>query len=287
VQFDTVNRAVPGTQKIAYVAYQNPGMVFNLRRKPWDDLRVRRAVHLAVDRQALEAAVSFGEGFIGAPSPIIPSMTQAGLGMQPDEYLRLPGWRQPKEQDLGEAKRLMAEAGLSGGLKTLIKYQQGSTGATRLAEPVASQLRSIGLEIGVQAVEDGVYLAQVEREGDFDLRVDSGVGGSLNPIESAHTEWNSKGSGNTTGVNDPELDRLTEAVKTELDEQKRFALFTGMQRRILENVYYIALPTAPLYQALQPWLHEFYGSFSANVSILNPRATWMEVDKLPEARRGF
>ncbi len=287
VQYDTVAQSVPGTQKVVYVAYMNPGVVFNFRRKPWDDIRVRRAMHLAVDRQALESAVSFGEGFIGGPSPVIPSLTRVGVGMQPDEYLKLPGWRQPKEQDVAEAKRLLADAGYAGGLKTIIKYRQGSTGPTRLTEPVASQLKNIGLDVTVQSLEDGVYLAQVERDKDFDLRVDSGVGGSLTPTESAYTRWHSTGADNASGINDPELDRLTEAARAEVDDKKRQALFTAMQRRILENVYYIPLPTAPLYQALQPWLHEFYGSFSANVSILNARATWLEVDRIPEGRRRF
>ena len=144
VQYDTVKAAVPGAQKVSYIPAHDTGVEFNMKRKPWDDIRVRRAFHLAIDRQALDAAAGFGEGFIGAPM-LVPSFTKAGWGIQPDEYLKLPGWRQPKEQDIAEAKRLLTEAGIQPGFNVAMKWRKGSTQPTVFAEPTASQLKTIGI----------------------------------------------------------------------------------------------------------------------------------------------
>lgn len=286
VQFDTVKHSVPGTQKVAYVAYHATGVEFNLRRKPWDDVRVRRAIHLGLDRQTLHASASFGEGFIGAPL-LVPSFTMAGWGLQPDEYLKLPGWRQPKEQDIAEGKRLLAEAGIPPGYKVALKWRKGSTQPTVFAEPTASQLKTIGLDVTAPSFEDATYVQQTDRDKDFDIRLESSVGGSLTPGEAAYTKFHSKSPGNVQGINDPELDRLIEAVMLENDPKKRRELFTQMQRRVIDNVYFVSLPTVSLFQALQPWLHEFYGSFSANVSVFNSHKTWLELDKIAETRRKF
>ena len=286
VQYETVKASVPNVQKVSYVAPHNTGVEFNRLRKPWDDIRVRRAIHLGLDRQTLHEAGSFGEGYIGAPL-LVPSFTMAGWGLQQDEYLKLPGWRQPKAQDVAEAKRLLAEAGLQPGYKITLKWRKGSTQPSVFAESFASQLKTIGLDVSAVGLEDAAYIQQVDRDREFDIRMESSVGGSLQAAESAYTKFNSKGAQNIGSIEDPEMDRLTEAVVVETDLKKRRELFTQMQRRIIDQVHYVSLPTISLFQAVQPWLHGFTGSYSAQISIFNSGKTWLEVDKIGETRRKF
>ncbi|MBI2907140.1 MAG: ABC transporter substrate-binding protein [Chloroflexi bacterium] len=90
-------------------------LLFNLQRSPWSDVRVRRAVSLAIDRQAFIPAVMGGAGVIGAHMP------SRGLwGIPEEELLKMPGYRQPKDADIAEARRLLAEAGFPDGFKTTI-----------------------------------------------------------------------------------------------------------------------------------------------------------------------
>ncbi len=286
VQFDTVKASVPDVQKVSYIAPHNTGVEFNRLRKPWDDIRVRRALHLGLDRQVLHEAGSFGEGYIGAPL-LVPSLTIAGWGMQQDEYLKLPGWRQPKAQDVAEAKRLLADAGIPPGYKVALKWRKGSTQPTVFAESFASQLKTIGLDVSAIGLEDATYIQQTDRDRDFDIRMESSVGGSLQAAESAYTKFHSKGAQNIGSIEDLEMDRLTEAAMVEADPKKRSELFTQMQRRIVDQVHYVSLPTISLFQALQPWLHGFSGSYSAQISIFNSHATWIESGKIAETRRKF
>src|SRR6266481_6666512 len=92
------------------------GLWLNFRTKPFDDVRVRRAVNLVLDKPALIEAVSESVG-----------TERTGWVLPTDPYFQeywpkvkeQPGWRSPTAADLTEAKRLMQEAGYAQGLKGL------------------------------------------------------------------------------------------------------------------------------------------------------------------------
>src|SRR5216683_8144051 len=92
------------------------GLWLNFRVKPFDDVRVRRAINLVLDKAALVDAVSDSVGSV-----------RAGWLLPPDSFFQeywakvqeQPGWRSPTAEDLAEAKRLMQEAGYENGIKGL------------------------------------------------------------------------------------------------------------------------------------------------------------------------
>lgn len=82
-------------------------------KAPWNDIRVRRAVELAIDRPNIIKVAAEGVGEIGG------YISPTGIWSLPkDEILSRPGYRQPKDADIAEAKRLMAEAGYAQGIRT-------------------------------------------------------------------------------------------------------------------------------------------------------------------------
>ncbi len=284
VQFETVKAAATDAQKMSYPTGHNWGLQFNLQRKPFDDVRVRRAVHLGIDRQKLLDAVTFGEGLIAGPAPVLPTLSRAGWGMPPEEYMKLPGWRQPKEQDLAEAKRLLAEAGYPNGFKTVMHYGRGNSHPTTQAEPVASQLKSIGLDVEVRVVEEGIYADQVYVRKDFEM-INEGVTAGYNMVTAAYAKWHSRGTANYSQVNDPDLDRLIEAALAEADDKKRNPLFTQMQRIIVDKAYYAPIVTLAQFVAVQPWVHDFFPSWAVNPELLDASLLWVQVGTMPELRR--
>jgi peptide/nickel transport system substrate-binding protein len=87
-------------------------MFFNTQAKPFDDVRVRRAVHLAMDREALNDTFTAGQGIpIGTHFP--PGL---GFAYTNEEAAQLPGMRyvngEKDPDDLAEGRRLLAEAGI-------------------------------------------------------------------------------------------------------------------------------------------------------------------------------
>src|SRR5207249_3367174 len=99
----------------AYLINSSSGSFSHLRlnpkRPPFDNVKMRQAVLLALDRQQIiDASRPGGAEVTGLVPPGL-----AGDGAYTvDELSRMPGYRYPKDQDIAEAKKLVKEAGLEG-----------------------------------------------------------------------------------------------------------------------------------------------------------------------------
>src|SRR5438094_10542422 len=71
----------------------------------------------------------------------------------PEDLAQTPGWRQPKDQDIAEAKALMAAAGYANGVKATLNLAT-IPGIVRHSEVIAEQLRkNLGIEFTLEAVD--------------------------------------------------------------------------------------------------------------------------------------
>lgn len=120
-QYLTISTAMKD-QATAYVYPNTRWWTFYLpvNKKPWSDVRVRRAVFMAIDRA--QANSTLGRG-LGTIEGVVPT----GMGGLPQaELQKTPGWREPRSMDIDEAKRLLAQAGFPNGFDTDIYHKQGS-----------------------------------------------------------------------------------------------------------------------------------------------------------------
>jgi len=60
-----------------------------------------------------------------------------------------------------------------------------------------------------------------------------------------------------------------------------------MQRIIVDKAYYAPIVTLTQHLALQPWVHEFFPSFSVSPELLDASRLWLDVSTMPDARRKF
>ncbi|MBI4308304.1 MAG: ABC transporter substrate-binding protein [Chloroflexi bacterium] len=112
----------------------------NLNVKPWNDIRVRRAAHLAIDRDKMNKLVKQGTGFVGG------FLLRPNQFARPIEYyMQLPGYRLPKDPDITEAKRLLAEAGYPNGFKTNV-LARASSFIPQQSEVLKQDWQKIGIE---------------------------------------------------------------------------------------------------------------------------------------------
>jgi peptide/nickel transport system substrate-binding protein len=130
---------------------------FNHRRKPFDDIRVRRAICYALDREEIVEGAQFGYG------------TPIGSHFVPhrDGYVDLTG---VYPHDLEKAKALLAEAGVANRLKLTLKLPPPPY-ARRSGEIVASQLGRAGIQVELIPMEWAQWLEQVFRGNDFDMTI--------------------------------------------------------------------------------------------------------------------
>ncbi len=129
----------------------------NNKKPPFDDVRVRRAVAHAIDRQAIIDGAMFGLG------------TPIGTHFAPHHpaYVDMVN-KYPL--DIEAAKILLAEAGHPNGFKATIKLPPPSY-ARRGGEVVAASLRKIGIELEIIPVEWAQWLDQVFKKRDYDLTI--------------------------------------------------------------------------------------------------------------------
>ncbi len=146
-QVKEIKAAVKGVQVHPGHSMVQSALWMNTEKKPWDDVRVRKAAWLAVDRQAAIKVLGEGDGYPG-----LMLAPEGEWGLPTAEILKLPGYRQPKGEDLAEAKKLMAEAGYAGGVDVVMDSRSGTI-EERRAIFLKDQLGKIGIRATIKLNE--------------------------------------------------------------------------------------------------------------------------------------
>ena len=145
-------------------------VMFNTKRGPLADARVRRAIHLAVSRQDLITAFETQE-WINL-TRWIPYGNQLATSI--DEIARLPGFRASKRDDIAEAKKLMADAGFANGIKGLdFLVASVAPHAEILGPAFQDQLKqTLNIDCNIRITERAL-LIEDEQKGNFDMVLDT------------------------------------------------------------------------------------------------------------------
>jgi peptide/nickel transport system substrate-binding protein len=130
----------------------------NNSRKPFDDVRVRRAMAYAIDRKALIKGAMSGYGV-----PI-------GSHMDPGNpyYIDLTSVYPYNPE---KAKQLLAEAGYPKGFEAVLKLPERFAYARRTGEIVADMLSRVGIKLKIELIEWGQWIDRVFKNADYDLTV--------------------------------------------------------------------------------------------------------------------
>ncbi len=201
-------------------------VLFNTRKKPFDDPRVRRAIHLAVSRQDLIKAFQTQE-WINL-TRWIPYGDK--FATPPEQIARLPGYRPDKSEDIATARRLLAEAGYADGIRG-VDFLSASVAphAEIMAPAFQDQLkRTLNIETRIRVTERAL-LGDEQQKGNFDIVLDTPghILSDISPL--ANTYWKTGGSRNWGGYSNAGFDRLLRQYDTETDEQKRRQLADQLQ----------------------------------------------------------
>lgn len=290
-QLDAYNPDTPGTANqlktlvpnlgLAEYFYNYSNTVFmHLDRPPFNDIRIRRALHLGLDRQKLIAIALDGKGALAATG-IQPTSPDA---LPQAEMLKMPGFGpQSKEQDLREAKRLLAEAGQSR-LKFKMAYAPNLSSSKAVAEPLASLWRQdLGIEVDLEPLESATYESR-RLKGEYGALLTT-VGAPV--LLGTNNFYKSSGLyAKGYGINDPQLDRLIDTAEKEGSLEKRRVLYHDIQRLIIDKLYGILTVEPVGFASWQPWLNNYLMSPGAQVIPYHtPPTTWIDPSLVGEGRR--
>src|SRR5262247_2652292 len=220
-------------------------------KSPFTDVRVRRAISQAVDRQGLIEAVWLR----GEPSPAVPrglaqwslSIDQLGAGAKYYQY------------DPKEARRLLAEAGLPKGFKTQMFTTAGFGGGrlvTDAAQLAQRYLKDVGIEVEIKIQEYGAYMATTDK-GKFDGMAFAPVSNAWEPDYVLYGLYAPGQLRNKGHVDDPKITAMLKEQRRTKDREARKKIIFDLQGYIAEQQYYVYLYCAGFTGSWYPYVKNY------------------------------
>ncbi|MFH1487228.1 MAG: ABC transporter substrate-binding protein [Chloroflexota bacterium] len=155
-EVDAIQKAEPRIKAFVEPSKGAAWFCMHNKKPPFSDVRMRRAISLVHDRQAAVQVLAQGKGTIGTVMPF------EGWGLEESELLKFPGFKQPKDAAIAEAKKLMAEAGYGQGLKLTVHARTRRTSKDP-ALFIANELTKIGIQAEVKVEEDTAFWDRARR----------------------------------------------------------------------------------------------------------------------------
>jgi peptide/nickel transport system substrate-binding protein len=211
------------------------GIAVNQSAKPFNDVRVRKALTLGLDRYTMSRVLYPINGLKLIGLSLRPGSEWA---MSEAELEKYPGFGKDIEKSRAEARRLLAEAGYPNGLKFVLKNRNIRLPYQDFAVFVIQEWRKIGVEAEHRPVETAAWFADGQNTGNFEAIVTAPVRFMddpdlwLNMYVKEDTE-------NWGRVSDPRLDDLFVRQQRALSPVERKKLVHEMEKIVLENAYYI------------------------------------------------
>jgi len=232
IMADSVKQSAPSLVITEVGQNGSDNVILNHKRPPFDNLAVRRAISLAMDRHAFVQGVRHGGAVVGAsmmPKPL-------GIWGLPDQDFRtLPGYR-GSAQDKAEAKRLRAAAGYGPGKPLRVEMvTRTSSIYLDVASFVVDQLRQVGVEATLKQLDTGAWFPALARR-DYQIGANLTAGGFDDPDAYYYENYKCGASRNYTDYCSEETDKLIDLQSQELDSGKRVKLVWEIQRKLEADV---------------------------------------------------
>ncbi|WP_366293600.1 ABC transporter substrate-binding protein [Paenibacillus sp. AN1007] len=218
-------------------------LFFNLRRAPWDNVKVRQAVQSAVDVESIVKTLYLGnyERAWSALSPGILGYDKA-----------LEGSITP---DINHANQLLDEQGwvkgadgirVKDGKKLSLRYVDGSPNREKrndIAAIIQQQLKPLGIAVDIVITKD--IASVIYQNWDYDLYGNSQVNSDPNALY-AFYHTSAEGERPTlSGLSDPKIDQLLEQGAVETDSAKRVDIYSQIQKYLIEQAVILPIYVFP------------------------------------------
>jgi peptide/nickel transport system substrate-binding protein len=209
------------TERIVYLR-------LNPAKPPFDDLRIRKAVAYAIDREGIV------DGILGGyDKPVIEFLTPAHEGFVADI--------KPVPFDLAKAKALVAEAGPAGQLG--IEFLVAPTFDQRVVQAIQQMLTDAGLKVNIDMRDMVTYMQRSQAAPDASPQMNfsrwscacQDADGVLFPVLDSSSPW--------SVYRNPVIDKLLDDARGTLDAQRRVEDYRKVDQIVVDDV-----PLVPLYQ---------------------------------------
>ncbi|PON11568.1 hypothetical protein C2W62_44135 [Candidatus Entotheonella serta] len=192
----------------------------NNEKKPFDDPRVRRAMHLVLDKPVLvdvvrDVAPTLVGGFIYPFSEFATSS---------EELSKRPGYQSDPTAAIKEARQLLAAAGYPDGIKDVDFVIRDVASFKLWSVAIQAMLKeTLKIESNLRMVQVSVWFDEAQA-GNYDLTLSAIVSTLMDPSDYFNAWYTKEGPQNYSRWNNPAFDGLVQQIDRELDDIKRKAL---------------------------------------------------------------
>jgi peptide/nickel transport system substrate-binding protein len=244
-EVETVRKTNPNAAVQAYHNSLTPfGVAVAQDKPPFNDLRVRRAVSMAIDRQKQADTVFEGHGIIGWGVPYIyytdkqPTLAQLG-----------PWWQYRP----AEAKKLLAEAGHPNGFETTLFYYEYFPQMTSQVQLVQQDLkRNLNINVKITKLDYTTYYGRYVESKWEGMAWGFQSGHAIGLDERTYQYMHSKSTKNFFRVNDPVIDELTTKLRQTPGQADQRALTRKIVDREFDQVLRMWMPYDNGFLVFQP-----------------------------------
>jgi peptide/nickel transport system substrate-binding protein len=231
---DTLRQRRPGLRTAEFVSNVETHISMRTDQKPFNDVRVRQAISMAIDRQGVLDATAEG---VGVLNPAIPAafkewsvpIDQLGDGAR---YLKY---------DPAEARRLLAAAGYPNGFPASLCFTTyGSQVFVDTAQLILKYLKDVGIDTRLDQREYGAFIASCYF-GKFDSMTYGPQTPFVDPDNYVYGVYYPEELKNQSHVNDPVVTDLLVRQRHTVDPARRREVLGELQRHLARQQYYVQL----------------------------------------------
>ncbi|MFY9317832.1 MAG: ABC transporter substrate-binding protein [Burkholderiales bacterium] len=249
---DELKKSAPQLKWAKRLASAGHILALRTDRKPFDDVRVRRAINMAVNKQEIVKSYYGGNAELFA------------YPMHPDYF----GYYEPLEKmpasvkelytyDPAKAKKLLAEAGYPNGFSFKAQVATSNFEHMELLPLIAGYLEKVGVKLEIVPMEYPAYLAAMtskKHESGYLLQRTH-----TNPTAGLRSSFYTGQTWNPSMWSDPAFDKRIDELYRTREEAKRQQIVREMTAKIVDKAPYLWLPVPYLYSAWWPWVQNYGG----------------------------
>ena len=188
--------------------------------KPFDDVRVRKAIQRAIDRKSILEKLYYGKG------QLVQAILPPGLAGFNTKAEVIP-------YDVGEAKALLAEAGLSKGFDMTMAQVSGNAGVLKIAEVVQSMLKPLGINLKIEQMDEAAYYA-TRAKGTLPMYTNDWGADFNDPDNFIYTFFSSKNTvARSFNYKNADVQAKLEKARKMTDPAARYALYQQLEKTIV------------------------------------------------------
>ncbi|MGY3604789.1 MULTISPECIES: ABC transporter substrate-binding protein [unclassified Bradyrhizobium] len=277
---DELKKSAPQLQWSRSLGTGGTFLAMRVDTKPFDDIRVRRALNMAVNKKEIVASYYNGNAELFA-YPMHPDYIgyYEPLESMPDSVKELFTYNPEK------AKALLKEAGYPNGFSFKVQVCSCSPDHMDLLPLVAAYLEKVGVKLEIQPMEYGAFLSAMTTKTNaagYFMR-----NGHTNPTTSIRKSFVTKQTWNPSQYSDPEFDKKMNDVYLERDESKRQEMIKALTREIVDKAPYIWLPVDYFYTAWWPWVKNYGGELRVGSERPGPIHARLWIDQDLKKKLGY